>query len=97
MKSTKQVHERTCDQCGKVQSDNGDLHIGGSPFNGWLYLEKSVGSGMLSGLRPQVCFDFCSEECLLSSLSRQKEPKPYDHHQKFTKLQFSSMVNLGGS
>jgi hypothetical protein len=62
-----QVERRKCDRCGKVEEESG-MHFGGSPFSGWLLVERSDGSTRIprSDNGP---WDFCGTACCIAFLS----------------------------
>ena len=66
------VDRRTCDRCGKVKEQAGPM-IGGSPFHGWLHVERTNGS--LAPHRPERLLDFCCDECCIVFLSARANTK----------------------
>ena len=63
----KVIHQRRCNQCHKVieQSESG---FGGSPFNGWLTVERTDGSTQVPRA-DNGPWDFCGAACCIDYLS----------------------------
>lgn len=55
---------RVCDVCKKRVSDEGEIHYGGHPHQGWFGVHETGGSTQLSELHRQKNWDACSAECL---------------------------------
>jgi len=63
------LEERTCNKCRKtITLNKSDPPIGGTPFSGWLHLERSgmygFGGHVLDS-NDRGPWDFCSEKCLI--------------------------------
>ena len=65
MREKKTVEIRTCDNCGKETSDNGEQTFGGSVFNGWFEVKKVChSSAIIHNEKQKLNFDLCSLNCL---------------------------------
>lgn len=60
----KKQNIRECDFCGKKVVADDEITYGGSPFDGWFFVEETSGSSQLSNLRRQKQWDLCSMKCL---------------------------------
>jgi len=65
MKTNKNITILKCDQCGKEDSDNGDLYIGGNVFHRWITIKLYNSTSQLQNINIQQDYDFCSWECLI--------------------------------
>lgn len=64
MRTDKRVKVRTCDECGKSVSDNGDIKFG-SVWSGWFQISKTINTVLVNGgIIEDNTWDFCSDECL---------------------------------
>jgi len=60
------INERTCDSCNKVVSA-AEKCYGGSPWQGWLHIQKIDGSSRVDG-RDKGPWDFCCFACAAAKL-----------------------------
>ena len=63
----KKIDQRTCDHCGKVVEQS-EMMFGGSPFNGWLAVERTDGSTCIPRA-DNGPWDFCCAACCIAFLS----------------------------
>ena len=66
----KQIDHRECDHCGKVVKQS-EMMFGGSPFNGWLSLERIDGSTLIPRA-DNGPWDFCGAACCVQFLTANK-------------------------
>ena len=59
-----------CDICGHFVSYDGEIHIGGHPFQGWFHVNMHGGPTDLKSLRAKHEWDICSKKCLAKLAER---------------------------
>lgn len=62
--ATKQEIVKVCDVCNQRVSDEGEVHFGGHPHQGWFEVERIGGATDLKSLKAKRDWDVCSVRCL---------------------------------
>jgi hypothetical protein len=64
----KTVEQRTCDNCGHMQSQNTETSFGGCAFKKWITMRMRAPSNVSIYTNGIETYDFCSVQCALTYL-----------------------------